>query len=285
MPEISTSTTSPGRIGREFAGVPVRTTSPGSSVISRQRSASWYATGKMRSSAVASCTTSPFRYVRSVKSVGSNWSAGDELGPEREEAVVALDAQHRAAVGVAEVVHADVVRARVAADVVEHLVDRHALHPRPHDHRELALVVEELRALRHPHRLPVAVQRRRRLHEVRRLRRRPRGVLAEAAPVGQVDGEDLRRARRREVVRRRLLDPRAVGEHDLVADDRAPALVAVDLDPDAAPVGLQMGRIFLDLPRAHRLDVELADRLAEALHLEALHREEGADELARRASR
>ena len=41
MPEISTSTTSPGSIGREFAGVPVRITSPGSSVISRQRSASW----------------------------------------------------------------------------------------------------------------------------------------------------------------------------------------------------------------------------------------------------
>ena len=40
-PEISTSTTSPGPIGREFAGVPVRITSPGSSVISRQRSASW----------------------------------------------------------------------------------------------------------------------------------------------------------------------------------------------------------------------------------------------------
>ena len=65
-PEISTSTTSPGFIGREFAGVPVRITSPGSSVISRQRSASWYATGNSRSSAVASCTTSPFRYVRSV---------------------------------------------------------------------------------------------------------------------------------------------------------------------------------------------------------------------------
>ena len=40
-PEISTSTTSPGFIGREFAGVPVRITSPGSSVISRHRSASW----------------------------------------------------------------------------------------------------------------------------------------------------------------------------------------------------------------------------------------------------
>src|SRR5215211_3461072 len=40
-PEISTATTSPGAIGREFAGVPVNTTSPGLSVISRLRSASW----------------------------------------------------------------------------------------------------------------------------------------------------------------------------------------------------------------------------------------------------
>src|SRR5579875_1472351 len=37
----STATTSPGSIGRELAGVPLSTTSPGSSVISRQMSASW----------------------------------------------------------------------------------------------------------------------------------------------------------------------------------------------------------------------------------------------------
>src|SRR5918997_6412948 len=40
-PSISTSTTSPGSLGRELAGVPVRITSPGSSVITRERSASW----------------------------------------------------------------------------------------------------------------------------------------------------------------------------------------------------------------------------------------------------
>src|SRR5262245_1213492 len=40
-PLISTATASPGSIGRELAGVPDRTTSPGSSVISRHRSASW----------------------------------------------------------------------------------------------------------------------------------------------------------------------------------------------------------------------------------------------------
>src|SRR5688500_15737477 len=40
-PSISTSTTSPGSIGRLLAGVPVSTTSPGSSVMTRDRSASW----------------------------------------------------------------------------------------------------------------------------------------------------------------------------------------------------------------------------------------------------
>ena len=73
---------------------------------------------------------------------------GHELGPDRQEAVLALHAQHRAAVGVAEVVQADIVGGRVAGDVVEHLVDRDALHRPPDDHRELALVVQEPRAFR-----------------------------------------------------------------------------------------------------------------------------------------
>ena len=38
-PSSSTSTVSPGATGREFAGVPVRITSPGSSVMKRERSA------------------------------------------------------------------------------------------------------------------------------------------------------------------------------------------------------------------------------------------------------
>ena len=138
-----------------------------------------------------------------MKSVGSNSRRRHELGAEREEAVLSLDPQHRAAVGVAEVVHPDVVRARVAGDVVEHLVDRDALHPPADDDRELALVVEEPRALRHPDRAAVAVQRRRRLDEVRRLGRRPGGVLLDARAVRQVDGEDLRRLGRREIRARR----------------------------------------------------------------------------------
>ena len=96
---------------------------------------------------------------------------------DRQEAVLALDAQHRATVGVAEVVHADIVRAGVAGDVRERIVEPDALHSPPDDHRELAFVVEEPGALRHEDRTPVPVERRRRLHEVRRLGRRARRVL------------------------------------------------------------------------------------------------------------
>ena len=84
--------------------------------------------------------------------VGSNSAAGTSSGPEREEPVLALDAEHRAAVGVPEVVHPHVVRARVARDVDERLVERDALHAAADDDRELALVVEEPRAARHRHR-------------------------------------------------------------------------------------------------------------------------------------
>ena len=47
----------------------------------------------------------------------------------------------------------------------------------------------------------MAVQRRRRLHEVRRLGGRARGVLLDPAAVGEVDGDDLRRLHGREVAR------------------------------------------------------------------------------------
>ena len=60
MPSASTSTRSPGCTGREFAGVPERSTSPGSSVMSRERSASMYAIDQSSSPVFPSWTTSPF---------------------------------------------------------------------------------------------------------------------------------------------------------------------------------------------------------------------------------
>ncbi len=92
-----------------------------------------------------------------------------ERGADRAEAVLALHPQHRAAVGVAEVVQADVVCGGVAGHVAERLGLGHAVHPPPDDRGHLALVVQEARAARAPQHAAVPVQRRRRLHEVRRL--------------------------------------------------------------------------------------------------------------------
>ncbi len=80
-PSTSTSTTSPGASGREFAGVPVRITSPGSSVISRERSAISVANEKISSLEFPSCTTSPFTDVRSVRFPRSSSLAGTSRGP------------------------------------------------------------------------------------------------------------------------------------------------------------------------------------------------------------
>jgi hypothetical protein len=192
----------------------------------------------------------PLVHVRAEGEVGGvELRRRHELGSEREEPVLPLDPQHRAAVGVAEVVHPDVVGARVAGYMVEHLVNRHALHSPTDDDRELALVVEEACALRHPDRSTVAVECRRRLHEVRRLGRCSGGVLLDARAVREVDREDLRRLGRREVQHVALRDPRPVVEHDRVAVGPAPARLAVELDADAALADLKGGRHTPRSPR------------------------------------
>ena len=56
--------------------------------------------------------------------VGVDLVGIDEHGPERAEAVLTLDPEHRAAVGVPEVVDAPVVGDRVAADVAKRVVAR-----------------------------------------------------------------------------------------------------------------------------------------------------------------
>ncbi len=172
--------------------------------------------------------------VRADREVGRvEVGGGNELGTEREEAVLPLHAEHRPAVCVAEVVHPDVVRARIARDVRQDVVDRHTLHPPPDDDGQLALVVEKPRVLGHPDRPAVAVQRRGRLDEVGRLGRRPRGVLLHARAIREVDGEDLRRLGRREVESVRLRELGAVLESDRVARRMTPPRHALDLDPNA----------------------------------------------------
>ena len=54
--------------------------------------------------------------------VGIDLVGVDENGPEGAEAVLALDPEHRAAVGVPEVVHAPVVRDRVPAHVAKRVL-------------------------------------------------------------------------------------------------------------------------------------------------------------------
>ena len=75
--------------------------------------------------------------------VGIDVVGVDEGGPERAEAILSLDAQHRAPVGVAEVVDAPVVGDGVTGDVAESVADRRPEAALADDDRDLALVVEE----------------------------------------------------------------------------------------------------------------------------------------------
>ena len=77
------------------------------------------------------------------------------------------------------------------------------------------------------------VQRRRRLHEVRRLGRLAGVVVGEARAVGEVDGEDLGRLDGREPARRRRIDLGAGVQHDPAVAQLTPRGRAVMLDPHA----------------------------------------------------
>src|SRR5215217_977536 len=124
-----------------------------------------------------------------------------------------------------------VVGGRVAADAREGIFFRDALHSAPDDDRELALVVEELRPPRTPEHAAVPIEGRRRLYEVRWLRRRARRVLVYAAAVGQVDREDLGRLRRRQILGLRLRDPSPPLQDDLFPLEPTPRRLASVQDP------------------------------------------------------
>ena len=133
---------------------PVRITSPGSSVMNRDRSATRSSNGKSRFAVESSWTTSPLTSVRSVSAAGSSPSAR-RPAPDRREAVLPLGQQVRAPVGPAHVVHARRRSRRVPADV-------RAGAPRPSrfarasdDHGHLALEREQLGALRPDDRVAV----------------------------------------------------------------------------------------------------------------------------------
>jgi len=122
----------------------------------------------------------------------------DQTGAERAEALLPLDAAHRAAVGVPEVVDAPVVGDRVAGHVRQRVLERDVLATPPDDRRQLALVVAVLTAGGTHHRRPVAAERARRHQEVVRIFRQARLRLvsrphtpisgAPALAVGEVKG-------------------------------------------------------------------------------------------------
>ncbi len=77
----SISTVSPGCTTVEPAGVPVRMTSPGSRVMSWDRSATSRPNGNTSPAVVSSCTRSPFTQVRMRRAAGSSPAAGIAVGP------------------------------------------------------------------------------------------------------------------------------------------------------------------------------------------------------------
>ena len=72
MPSISTLTVSPSSIGPTPAGVPVRMTSPGSSVITPDMNAIWVGRSWIIWLVRPSCTISPLTRVTSRRSDGSS---------------------------------------------------------------------------------------------------------------------------------------------------------------------------------------------------------------------
>ena len=143
--------------------------------------------------------------------------AGDQAGADGRERVGALDAEHRAGVGVAEVVQAVVVADGVARDVVACLLRGDVAAGASDDDDDLALVVEPLAALRPHHGALVRVQGGDGLVEVGRGRRELRHELLRARVVVQVDRDDLGRLDRRQVDRVVDAHRPSVGGDELVA--------------------------------------------------------------------
>ncbi len=198
MPSISHSTTSPSlseRLGSMNSpqphGVPVRITSPGSSVNECEQKLISSATPKIISLVLESCMTSPLTRVCSLRFCGS--SSSTTLRAERAERVQALGA-HPLAVGELQVARGDVVGDRVAAHVLERVGLGHVARRLADDRRELDLPVHALGELaRDPDLLAVVDQRRRELAEHERLLRRLGPRLAHVVHVVEPDRHDLAR--------------------------------------------------------------------------------------------
>jgi hypothetical protein len=92
IPSTVTATSSPACSGPTPAGVPVRTTSPGSSVIVWLTHETQAATSRSMSAVVPSCFTSPLTVVRSDRAPGS--ISVSIHGPRGQESSKALARVH-----------------------------------------------------------------------------------------------------------------------------------------------------------------------------------------------
>ena len=147
-----------------------------------------------------------------------------QAGADRAEAVLPLHAQHRAGVGVAEVLRADVVRRRESGQVVPDVRRRDVAHRPAHDRGDLALVVQVLAVRRPAERAAVRVERGRRLLEVgRRVESGAAGTRSGAtrSSGGCRGSSSARTARGRwPTLRARADRRRAAGRHHRVSPSR-----------------------------------------------------------------
>ncbi len=115
-----------------------------------------------------------------------------DAGPDRAEAVHALDPQHGARVDIAKVVRAHVVGGGESRQMIPDLVGRRVLQRPTHDGGDLAFVVEPVAAGGPPQVAAMDVERARRLHEVgRRLAIEIAAELDRARAEVQVRADDL----------------------------------------------------------------------------------------------
>ena len=173
--------------------------SPGSRVISWERSATSRANGKSRSSLVSSCTSSPLSQVRTRRRGGVDGCRVDHARADRRVAVAALGAQVGALVRLAQVVEAEVVGRRDAGDVAPGVLEGDAPGGLP---MMSAISPSNPRSSAPAGRstVPPVRERGRRLQEVRRLRRAS-GRAGRPGRVVDVHGDDLAGLALREAAR------------------------------------------------------------------------------------
>ena len=175
--------------------------------------------------------------------------AGDQPGAERRHRVRALHPQHGTGVGVAEVVQAEVVRDRVARDVVPGLLRGDAPAGAADHDGDLALVVQVLAPGGPDHGAAVAQQRRDRLVEVGGRGGQPGAELRDPAGVVQVHRHDLGRHARRQVHRFGHGHPAPVPGHQFVPVPHDLDAGAVQQDPPVLRHGRLRQRCHTQPPR------------------------------------